>query len=1141
MTRAFSGTKQGMTLAGLELRCSFKSVRMWVYWVTVTSLTAGAFLLLTHVHALYSGGSPSAGMVGPRNTVYQINAALSFISMLGGALLAVGAGHRDFRDGVFDAMAVRPFSNHAMLMAKFTAVTLASWLPVVAALVLTQAVVVVANSLGWFEAQVIEPRSIARFAFFDLLPTLALWCAIVTTVAATAQKTNPLMVALVATIALGIGAWATQFVPAGFSDLVPLTADSGRFASDLAPHRLDASAVLSRLSMAATALGLAWISASLHSRPRVVPDSRLAFIGGALIVVAIVTAFLVGTGLDMSNRERETWTADHHRAADKNGRFAGDLTRVTAHVRIDPGNRIVVDAELAVSTRGQEQPLVFSFNPGLKVDAVSVNGLPSPVSHQHGLLTVELDHVATHQPVLIRLDASGIPDSGFAYLDQAVSRSDGRPGDWRRSLGTKAAVFSSSYIALTPAVHWIPTPGPNLDSRRSRDFFTADITVEVPADWLVAGPGVRTSQRRGLFRFHPATPISEVALFASRFRRRAITVDDVEVELLIHEDHTRNADLFADAIGALSEQMGESVRNLRHIGAGYPFRSLSIVEVPPQLRGYGGGCHMRARMAYPGILLIKESGFPTADFVGRLTPLLPYSDRPDVVAHSKAYMLMRYTRSDTKGADSLRGLAENLLVMTGAEGDEAAVLDFLLLELASRMFPLHSNDGAMSARTSGKDGSFLGVFGALMASFAAGQHHRIHDTAPRDTPHAWEAALTSSLVGADEHADCRTKWEVVALRVPLLAESLFDALGGQHVGTLLAEIRRRFQGKTFSRNDLADVWRDLDLPHLALLDNALDRTALPGFLAGVTEVVRLPDAPNGDARYEVRASVANDENAAGLAYLSVDRYGWGERSETFEVGPNSTVVAGLVLDHVPEQVWLQTYMSLNRTAVQMRIQRPVNAPETARAPIGVVTLGSQAGASTLAGEIGYTVTLDDLDPSFTAKSDPAAPSGRFAFRRPAATMDRGLPHYHQGHGRLAPGRWFRRTEPGAWGKYRRTLAVCTAGSGAAHVALTTHLPSDGVWRLDFHLPQTPLPDVPGDHPAESLLDSLGEYEIMIQAGDAQTAIRFDAGGALPGWNRLQNFELKAGEVTVVITDRTDGDFVVVDAVRWHAAGQPKGG
>ena len=50
--------------------------------------------------------------------------------------------------------------------------------------------------------------------------------------------------------------------------------------------------------------------------------------------------------------------------------------------------------------------------------------------------------------------------------------------------------------------------------------------------------------------------------------------------------------------------------------------------------------------------------------------------------------------------------------------------------------------------------------------------------------------------------------------------------------------------------------------------------------------------------------------------------------------------------------------------------------------------------------------------------------------------------------------------------------------------------------------------------------------------NAGTAVEFDASAAEPGWTTLGRFDLDAGEVTLIVTNRTDGRTVVADAVRW---------
>ena len=930
-----------------------------------------------------------------------------------------------------------------------------------------------------------------------------------------------------------MGIWSSQFVPAYFAELLPPVADSSRFASDLAPQRLSVAGVLSRLSFVVAAVGLVFLAAALHSRPDA-GTAGLMLSGCALVAAAMFGAGFAAASLGIYDGQRAIWRA-HHETARSRGDFDHvDLARVAGRVRLEPGRSLSIDVVMTVSRAGGTKRLVFSLNPGLRVAALSVDGRTVPYSHDQGLLTLELGAADSSGEVLVSVQASGLPDPGFAYLDEALDGWGLFAGSQMHLLGRRSAIFEESFVALTPAIHWLPTLEANLDRDAALDFFNVDLTVEVPEGWTVAGPGVRTPDGQGGFRFRPRTVVPDVALFASRFRKRDTVAAGVLVELLLHEDHSDNVGLFQDAADAISEQLAELFANLRELGVGYPFADLSIVEVPPQLRTYGGGCYMQARMSFPGIVLVRETGFPTASLRQRLEPLLPYADQPGVVAYSKAYMLARYTRSDSKGADSLRGLAENLLVMTASSGEGAVIMDFLLVELASRLLPLHTTGNAMSALTEPTHGRAMGVIGSVAASLALNDPRYMDDTGRYDGPGAWEAAMESPLMAVDDNGDCRSSWPVVALRVQLLAESLFDALGATRVGRLLDGIRTRFAGRTFSRSDLADVWRDLDLPHHEILNNGLDQAALPGFIGQVSEIVPLTDALGGSRGYEVRARVANGGSVPGLAYLSSDRFGWGERSATFKVGAQRGVVAGLVADHAPEQVWLHSYMSLNRTAVQLQIHGGIDDSVSAREPLGVAQLRPDEAARMLADAIASALVVDDLDRGFSSQPDPAAlvwpPLGH-----PNQTLDRGLPRVELRSARIPRGRWYRREEPEAWGRFRRTVAIAAAGSGLSYVVLTTRLPSAGAWYLDFHLPASPLADLPGDAPRGTLTDGLGVYEIVLQTASGETTVAFDGGAALPGWNRLGSFEMDAGNAAVLVTDRTSGEWVVVDAIRWREA------
>lgn len=178
----------------------------------------------------------------------------------------------------------------------------------------------------------------------------------------------------------------------------------------------------------------------------------------------------------------------------------------------------------AVLVHGETRPWVFSFNPGMQIDDMRVGDELVPFTHDSGLLTVEAGVLAEAAPTaILSLRAQGVPEPDFGYLDSAV--------DWRRRpatnlikyLGTQASLFHRNYVALTPAVHWLPSGGANVNredpSRRPPDFFFVDLAVEVPPGWLVAGPGCQPPGEglATLHRFRPNLPVQEVALFASDF------------------------------------------------------------------------------------------------------------------------------------------------------------------------------------------------------------------------------------------------------------------------------------------------------------------------------------------------------------------------------------------------------------------------------------------------------------------------------------------------------------------------------------------------------------------------------------------------------------------------------------------------
>ena len=204
---------------------------------------------------------------------------------------------------------------------------------------------------------------------------------------------------------------------------------------------------------------------------------------------------------------------------------------------------------------------------------------------------------------------------------------------------------------------------------------------------------------------------------------------------------------------------------------------------------------------------------------------------------------------------------------------------------------------------------------------------------------------------------------------------------------------------------------------------------------------------------------------------------------------------------------MHSYFSLNRQPI--RLDLPAEVDHSAAEPETFVgARPSEWLPPQLEG-----IVVDDLDPGFAVEGDPP---GRGIWHRfsPELSYDRGLPeHWWYLEGTL-DGAWFRAEVPSSWGKYRRTMAQAVPGDGNRRAVFTADLPTRAGWRLDFHVPDDPLPDFPGDTFADFVdppfTDQLGGYDMWLRTVSGDRVIEFDGSGAIPGWHKIGLFELDPG-------------------------------
>ena len=1164
-------------IASAEIRSTRRLARYWPFTilsVVFVSVVAGQTFF---IHAMGSGLSASLGAMNPRYAVASAGFIAVILFLVSLIFLVFDIRHRDVRDRMVEVLDTRPITNIELVLGRCLALVFMTWLPMVVIFLALQTYGFVAINLG-IPGGTIEPYSVVSFLITAMV-SLALWCALIAFL--TLIVRNRLIVTLIAAVILIGQVWA-MFMSPGFlaPSLAPLLPVPS-LPSDLMPALLPDGAGQRAFWSCLIAAGLIALAGIVHPRA---DNARKLLIGGG--GVSLVLAGGLALAIQATQARDELVFFDEWRMAHEERSLdpRADVLAVRGEVQIDPGRKLDLDVTLSITTPSGEAltSLLWTLNPGLVVEQVMVDNTAVEWHHDQGLLEVNAA-VAANTTSTLRIVASGLPNATFGYLDSAIDVPSLTPNEAEafQMLGFMPGLFDQNYVALMPGIRWLPSAGadtPNGDARtHPPDYFSVDITVEVPTGWLVAGPGRRTTlsesdspSDRVRFAFRPPSPVPSVALLASSFERRAMDIDGVTFEILLSPKHLDNLGLFADAQDSIRERIEELLAESARHGLPYPYDGFSLVETPHLLRGFGGGWRLDSVQALPGMVLVKETSFPTARF-GRFfddpEELRELEDAEGGIAGFKRDVIERFFDNDFTGGNVFLGASRNFVAyQTSATGRGAIALNYVLDELFNRLitgkrgyFSAHEFDSQMGVTMMGTMSDMIqGESGEIIDSIIANTVQR---------PAVWDRALASSLAELDPTDDPAQVLNVMALKGGAVADVLYDGLGRQRIAKLLAALVDRYRGGHFDAVQFVQTSKDVGVDIEPLLGDWLNEAALPGFLVSNVIAERLAESDNANAQYQVRFHVRNDESAPGLfrvRYMSGNRQkrsrDWAptwNKTEPFRLAGYQSVEVGLLSRDPPLEIWLEPYLALNRKALRLDIpdidfeQRSLADPFLGVKPSEWATLPIDVG-----------IVVDDLDPGFATEYDDADQLSNFQFQvasnddgatsvtlsmgPSSATleMDQGLPVLPDILGAGGGfGMWTRDSnEPRSWGKYRRTYARIAAGSGSRRAIFSATLPQAGMWQLSYHSPfvggkarKRKKDNARSERMARMGWGSgseLGRYDLTLSAGQRAWPLEFDASAAERGWNDLGTFDLTAGTVRLSISDATEGESVIADAIRW---------
>ncbi|MBN1790200.1 MAG: hypothetical protein JW830_06875 [Bacteroidales bacterium] len=362
----------------------------------------------------------------------------------------------------------------------------------------------------------------------------------------------------------------------------------------------------------------------LQRLPQSPRHSRLPLVMGLCLLAA--GALMIWKYLDNKN----SLHAFRDKAIALNNRYSHfpRPTIVSCNLELEhQGGQIAVNAGLTLHNKTMQtvDTLIFSLNPGLGVENLSVGSQPSKFQRDMHIIQVILpEPMKCGDSIEVNLKYRGKINESLAFLDKSHEDFDANPNFEVFRLSKRYAFLQKNYVCLTSEAMWYPVTGtgyaPDVPLQYNTDFTRYSLRVRTSPQLTALSQGTVTEPEEGVYEFRPEYPLPRISLLIGDYVKKAITVDSVEYAIYTIKGH----DYFAEFFDQAADTLPTLIRDLKkeyeaNLGLKYPFNRLMLAEVPVD---FTLDQHLYAYASdaiQPEMILCPEKGvlFNSSDFRGR--------------------------------------------------------------------------------------------------------------------------------------------------------------------------------------------------------------------------------------------------------------------------------------------------------------------------------------------------------------------------------------------------------------------------------------------------------------------------------------------------------------------------------------------
>ena len=843
----------------------------------------------------------------------------------------------------------------------------------------------------------------------------------------------------------------------------------------------------------------------------------------------------------------------------------GKIIEAVARLKFVNDNRTLLDR------------YILSLNPGLTVTDISSNGKPLNFSRINHIIEIDPGKILeADQFDSISVTYSGFIDESFCFPDHIETFNVSPYRIEMLNVNKRQAFLQNNYVLLTPETHWYPVPGlnyyPSNPARIKVDFTKFNLKIRTESDLMPVSQGVMRKEN-GTFIYENEIPLTGLTLAIGDYRSDTLKVDSVSYYTFYFPEN----DYYKKDLSELKDTLPLLVAGImRELETGfstkYPFKTLSLIEIPVQFYSYPKMSTQTRAELQPSMVLVPE----------KLATL------------RNAGFGKRFTRQK-------KNMARNNQVITDKELQVRLFNDFIRNTFISGENFRFINGTAVNEPTRYRLGPSFYFF---KNNFYSSEYPVINSVFESHlqkviTPETGIRRFTGGLSEHDranlilrngsfnELLSTNPGSDTIRAVVTLKGDYLFNLLRSKAgINEFNDWFKRYIDDHKFQRVDITQFNDDLDHKFgfgiYSYLDDWFNGKEQPGFL--FTDIEAGEIVAGDRVKYLASFTASNPEAVTGIFNVAFRTGGQGRGGGQMMTGINrsgpgggsfSMTVQGrgmeaddisrivvlepgeaknirVILDAEPRAVILNTLFAKN---IPGEINLPLNEIKKIRQGTAV-TEGEDKMAPLMNLVSPGELIVDNEDPGFDIGNIESSSPLKKLLR----VKSRNENEYSDVNMFRAPEVWRKVVQSAYYGKYIRSSVYTRGGTGERSVSWSVKIDYPGYYDIYCYIgkigdrimvrtgrgpggpgggqggpggPQTPQGGGPGgegrgDPPYKDM-------HYMIYHDEGKDEITVDFENAEPGWNNLGRYYLSRKSAKVELTNQSAGRIVIGDAVRWVKA------